>query len=661
MSDLNNVQFVDQAQLKQVMLANADKADKRYVKKSEFNAADFVNKNEVGELASKDEVALEDLNEALVATINSKIDAADVYKKAEVDAAITSAVDGLGSLASKDDIGSEDLDESLAATIAGKADAANVYTSAEVDAAIDEAVGDLGAVASLDVISADYLSDAVKNRIEDTYTKAEVYTTNDVYTKDEVDSAIRNQVSSVYKPAGSATIDTLPEAEEAILGHVFNITEDGYTTDAFVEGEGKKIVAGTNVVVVVSDDTFKYDVFAGELDLSGYIKEEDINVATSAQIQTIIDSIYAGSDLNPAEEVVDMVLASNSSLSEISKAFNDPAVVEVNAKLNNDIEIPTRSDGRISTTMINNGQTVNIDMNGKTINCDAYAVYVQPGGTVNFTGEGTILTRNLNTYGAIQNNGGTVNIGPGIVIDTTQAEVPEGGHNWLYGIVSKDGVINVEGKIHTAEASCLAVTNGTMTGVGAQFVVEGDAVLKSDESAAIYLADNKGVLVKDNAEVGPIVMRMGDLTVQDNAKVVNDLTFQDDIPTFLVTYNGPACLPPAILLCAGCYKASGEGSNDANIVIKDNATVSSTNGEAVSVWRFDSLYDQNVTVNIEDSSKLSAKEGSDAFKVYEYAELAEIATAGGKTMKPNNATSYIKATVDGEVVYDSTEPEQTEP
>lgn len=611
MSNLENVQFVDQAQLKQVMLANADKADKRYIKKSDLDVSKIVTE------------------------------------------------DSLGTLAKKNNVGAEDLDATLAATIDAKADADDVYTAAETQAAISEAIGGLGELASLDEVTEEDLSDAVKNKINDVYTKTEVYTKDEAYNKAEVDAAIASQVATVYKPAGSATIESLPTPGAENLGYVFNLTEAGVSTEDFVEGAGQNITAGTNVVVVLAgEDVYKFDIFAGELDLSGYVKEEDITVASSAQIQDIIDSIYRGSDLNPDPEVVDVVLASNSSLAEISRAFNDSAVTEVNAKLAEDVVVPTRSDGKISTTMVSAGQTVNLDLNGKTINCDAYALY-NNGGTINLTGEGTIVTRNLNTYGAIQNNGGTVNIGPGIVIDTTQAEVPEGGHNWLYGVVSKDGVIDVKGQIHTAEASCLAVTNGTMEGVGAQFIVEGDAVLTSSESSAIYLADNKGVLIKDNAEVGSIVMRMGDITVQDNAKVENTLTFQDDIPTFLTTYNGTAALPPAILLCSGCYKASGEGTNDASITIKDNATVSSANGEAVSVWRFDSLYDQNVTVDIEDSSKLAAKEGSELFKVYEYAELAEIATAGGKTMKPNNTTSFIKATVDGEVVYDSTVPEPT--
>lgn len=612
MSNLENIQFVDQAQLKQVMLANADKADKRYIKKSDLDVSKIVTE------------------------------------------------DSLGTLAKKNNVGAEDLDATLAATIDAKADADDVYTAAEAQAAISEAISGLGELASLDEVTEEDLSDAVKNKINDVYTKAEVYTKDEAYNKAEVDAAIASQVSSVYKPAGSATIATLPTPSAENLGYVFNLTEAGVSTEDFVEGAGQNIAAGTNVVVVLAgEDVYKFDIFAGELDLSGYVKEEDIQVATSAQIQDIIDSIFRGSDLNPAEEVVDIVLASNSSLAEISRAFNDPAVTEVNASLIEDVLIPARSDGKISTTFVNAGQTVNLDLNGHDISCEAYALFGN-GGIINITGSGTIKTRIADkTYPAIQVTGGQLNIGPDVVIDTTDVIVEEGHNNWTYGLVSaSDGIINVQGTVHTAEASTLAVTNGTTSGVGAQFVVEGDAHLITDSCSAIYLADNKTVLVKDNAIVdGGIVMRMGDLIVQDNAQVNNELTFQDDIPTFLTTYNGTAALPPAVLLCSGCYKASGEGTNDANIVIKDNATVKSTNGEAVAVWRFDSLYDQNVEINIEDSSKLSSKEGSELFKVYEYEELAEIATAGGKTMKPKGTTSFIKATIDGEVVYDSTVPE----
>ena len=611
MSNLENVQFVDQAQLKQVMLANADKADKRYIKKSELDVSKIVTE------------------------------------------------DSLGTLAAKDNVGAEDLDAALAATIAAKADADDVYTAAEAQEAISEAIGGLGELASLDEVTEEDLSAAVQEKINNVYTKTEVYTKDEAYSKAEVDAAIASQVSSVYKPAGSATVATLPEPAEGNLGYVFNISEDGVSTEDFVEGAGVKIAAGTNVVVVFNNDEYKYDVFAGELDLSDYVKAEDITVASSEQIQDIIDSLYKGSDLNPDPEVVDIVLASNTSLGEIGRAFNDPAVTEVDAKLAEDVTIPTRSDGKISTTMIPAGKTVNLDLNGKTINCEAYALY-NNGGTVNLTGEGTIVTRNLNTYGAVYSNGGEVNIGSGITIDTTQAEVPEGGHNYLYGLVSAgDGIFNVEGEIITDEASTMSICNGTASGDGAQFIVSGDAHLKTLNCAAIYLADNKDVVLQDNVLVeGGIVARMGNIVVKDNAEVKNELEFQDDIATFLVS-SGVAALPAGILLCTGCYQGGNGTSNDCALTISDNAKVSSANGEAVAVWRFDTLYDQNVEIDIADSSNLAAKEGSELFKVYEYEELAAIATEGGKTMRPKATTSFIKATIDGEVVYDSTIPEPT--
>ena len=607
MGNLDNVQFVDQAQLKQVMLANADKADKRYVKKSEFNADSFVKQDEIGALAGKDAV------------------------------------------------GSEDLEAALAATIEGKANASDVYAKAEVDQAVADAIGGLGALASLDKVSADDLTDSVKNRIEDTYTKAEVYTKEEVYDKAEVDSAIRNQVASVYKPAGSATIATLPTPVEAVLGFVYNISEDGYTTEDFVEGEGQKIAAGTNVVVIATvedeETVYKFDVFAGEMDLSEYVKKEDIQVATSVQIQDIIDSIFRGSDLNPDPEVVDVVLASNESLVEIARAFNDPEVTEVNAKLTEDITIPVRADGKISTTMISEGQTVNLDLNGHDISCVAYALYGN-GATINITGEGTIKTSIQDkTYPAIYVNGGELNVGPDVVIDTRDFEVEEGHNNWTYGCVSaSDGVINVEGTIHTGAASTVSICNGTSAGEGASFYISGDAHLITDTCAAIYLADNKNLIIEDNAIVdGGIVARMGNIVIKDNAQIKNELTFQDDIATF-INSSGVAALPAAITLCVSCY-GTNAGDNDCDLTIQDNATVSSTNGEAIAVWKFDTLYDQVVNVTVEDSSKLSAKEGSELVKVYEHDELAAIVEAAGKTMKPKAKNADVTVTVDGSVVY----------
>ena len=76
------------------------------------------------------------------------------------------------------------------------------------------------------------------------YTKAEIDA--GWYNKEEVDQLI----VKLYKPAGNATLDTLPTASAAVLGNVYNMSE-AFTTDSrFVEGSGKNYPVGTNVVVV---------------------------------------------------------------------------------------------------------------------------------------------------------------------------------------------------------------------------------------------------------------------------------------------------------------------------------------------------------------------------------------------------------------------------
>ena len=86
-----------------------------------------------------------------------------------------------------------------------------------------------------------------------------------------VKSAIDAAVSSAYKAAGSVAFASLPALSSANEGKVYNVTDSFTTTADFVEGAGKSYPAGTNVVVVnTSGTTYKYDVLAGFVDLSGY-------------------------------------------------------------------------------------------------------------------------------------------------------------------------------------------------------------------------------------------------------------------------------------------------------------------------------------------------------------------------------------------------------
>jgi hypothetical protein len=110
--------------------------------------------------------------------------------------------------------------------------------------------------------------------------------TNDAkyQTEEQVTAAINAKVSSAYKAGGSVAFADLPELAVANLGLVVNVTDKFTTTDSFIEGAGKKHPAGTNVVVVQTGEEYKYDVLAGFVDLSGYVKAEDITTATEAEI-----------------------------------------------------------------------------------------------------------------------------------------------------------------------------------------------------------------------------------------------------------------------------------------------------------------------------------------------------------------------------------------
>ena len=113
--------------------------------------------------------------------------------------------------------------------------------------------------------------DIVSHNASEFATKATTlsgYGITDAYTKTQVDGI----VSSVYKPAGSVAFASLPTLSSSVLGNVYNVTDAFTTNSNFVEGSGKSYPAGTNVVVVEpTSGTYKFDVLAGFVDLSGYV------------------------------------------------------------------------------------------------------------------------------------------------------------------------------------------------------------------------------------------------------------------------------------------------------------------------------------------------------------------------------------------------------
>lgn len=394
-----------------------------------------------------------------------------------------------------------------------------------------------------------------------------------------------------------------------------------------------------------------------EISAFGYIGEKDNYPSISTMYLSNLDGSKPSvcvpfGNVIRFTEVPHGEITDPTSMAYINELLDSSETGEAYVTLGVDVTIPKREDGRITTTMIGEGKTLNLDLGGHDINCQAYAFYVN-GGTLNITGEGNIKPEILdNSYPTIYvANGSTCNMYGGC-IDTTQVEVPEGHENWLYGVVcSGDGVFNMYGgEMKIYGASAIAITNGTATREGAQFTIGGDAVIRSIDCGSVYLADNKSVVVKDNAKLyGGIVVRMGNISIEDNATVE-----ATDDPTHVyplgdqVVLSGVGCPAAGILALTGCY--SSDLGNDLNINIAKTAKVKSNLGNSIEIATLNTRYDQKVEVDIESESSCIHPEDKNTYYVYNHAELAELATECGNTLSAETTTTDLTIKIHGEVV-----------
>lgn len=121
-----------------------------------------------------------------------------------------------------------------------------------------------------------------------------------------VKTAIDNQLSTVYKAAGSvASIAALPAPSASYLGYVYDVESAFTTTADFVEGAGVDYPAGTDVAIIAVQSggttTYKYDALSGFVDLSGYIKKPAS--ATAGQFLVYNGTDWAATTQWPEETV----------------------------------------------------------------------------------------------------------------------------------------------------------------------------------------------------------------------------------------------------------------------------------------------------------------------------------------------------------------------
>ena len=114
-------------------------------------------------------------------------------------------------------------------------------------------------------------------------------TSQNYATTSNVNTLISQAVSTVYTPKGSladiSTLGTLSTSGK--IGDVYNISSEFTTTADFIEGAGKTYPAGTNIVLVEVEEAKKWDVLAGSVDLSAYVKSSEMVAITDTEIDEI--------------------------------------------------------------------------------------------------------------------------------------------------------------------------------------------------------------------------------------------------------------------------------------------------------------------------------------------------------------------------------------
>ena len=148
---------------------------------------------------------------------------------------------------------------------------------------------------------------------------------NKTETDSKIDEKISTAISSTYKTAGSTNFESLPPLGASEEGKVYNILNAFTTTEDFVEGAGSKYPIGTNIVCVDTDSagTYKWDVLAGFVDLSGY----ETTVSVDEKLNNKVNKV-PGSSL-----VTDTLIAKLTGMAEIKGVSESELSIDPESKI----------------------------------------------------------------------------------------------------------------------------------------------------------------------------------------------------------------------------------------------------------------------------------------------------------------------------------------
>lgn len=169
-------------------------------------------------------------------------------------------------------------------------ESSNTYTDTEVGEALTEAKAYADTAESDAVTTANAYTDTTAATAKtEAVTESKTYADEQVAAaKTELEASIKSQISTAYKVKGSSAFASLPALSETEEGNVYNVADEFTTTADFVEGEGKKYPAGTNVVCIEeSEGVFKWDVLPGFIDTDSFVLNSDIETVTEDEIDAM--------------------------------------------------------------------------------------------------------------------------------------------------------------------------------------------------------------------------------------------------------------------------------------------------------------------------------------------------------------------------------------
>lgn len=172
---------------------------------------------------------------------------------------------------------------------------------------------------------------------------------NDLVTSGAVQEAISTSEAKVYKPSGNKTCAELVSSLLVLanLGNVYNITDDGVTTDDFVEGAGKPIRAGYNVAIVEISGVYKFDILGGMVDLTNYIQKSntsgfiknDGSIDIKTYVETVTGKGLSTEDYTTAEKTKLSGISENANKVESSTTNGNIKIDNVETQVYNDVPI----------------------------------------------------------------------------------------------------------------------------------------------------------------------------------------------------------------------------------------------------------------------------------------------------------------------------------